>query len=58
MSSLLKSLFKKDKSVAETAATQEVSAVEKNSKSDAVNKEATEKKGKHGQPGVCCGSCS
>ncbi|WP_415885307.1 CCGSCS motif protein [Neptuniibacter sp. QD29_5] len=58
MSSLLKSLFKKDKDVAETATTKEASAVEVAAKGDGNSKESNEKKGKHGQPGVCCGSCS
>ncbi|PSV45180.1 CCGSCS motif protein [Photobacterium indicum] len=53
-----KKIFKKDDSKAE----QEKVGIEASSQATATNADATQeetkKKGKHGEPGFCCGSCS
>jgi len=58
MSSFLKDLFKKDKNTTENSTVTELSAEKETAKTAAKNKDVNAKKGKHGQPGVCCGSCS
>ncbi|WP_444677195.1 CCGSCS motif protein [Halomonas sp. E19] len=59
---LLKTLFKKDKADDKPVVQAYEPAPTTAASADASADEATgadvEKKGKHGEPGVCCGSCS
>ncbi|MGF1689899.1 CCGSCS motif protein [Photobacterium kagoshimensis] len=54
-----KKLFKKDDSKANAVLTQQAKTEEAQAAIDATaDKAAEKKKGKHGEPGFCCGSCS
>lgn len=54
-----KKLFKKDDSKANAVLTQQAKTEEAQATSDTTaDKTAEKKKGKHGEPGFCCGSCS
>lgn len=49
----LKKIFKKEETNKETKAVIQQQASTKSTEGNKI-----EKKGKHGEPGVCCGSCS
>ena len=52
-----KKMFKKDETEATSAVMIEQPAAEQATTIEE-NNDAEKKKGKHGEPGVCCGSCS
>ncbi|MDO6496906.1 CCGSCS motif protein [Photobacterium sanguinicancri] len=54
-----KKLFKKDDSKANAVLTQQAKTEDTQTTiEEAENNTAEKKKGKHGEPGFCCGSCS
>ena len=53
----LKKIFKKEETNKETKAVIQQQASTKSTE-DAKAEQKAEQKGKHGEPGVCCGSCS
>ncbi|MGF1702315.1 CCGSCS motif protein [Photobacterium makurazakiensis] len=53
-----KKIFKKDDGKSENSAVEQVSAVASDSDKQAKTMNTEQKKGKHGEPGFCCGSCS
>ncbi|MGF1681185.1 CCGSCS motif protein [Photobacterium minamisatsumaniensis] len=53
-----KKIFKKDDVKSENTAVEQAPAVASDSDKQAKTTNTEQKKGKHGEPGFCCGSCS